>query len=139
MPIFRITAEKPRGDWARNIQDIIDEMYNRTYFEFRRSGCWQPATNVYEASEAYFVCVDLAGLESRQVHIECVDDRRVIITGHRGKPRPAGHEGPLSVHVMEIDEGPFQREVELPVAVNAKAIEVEYVKGYLWIRLPKTT
>ena len=30
-------------DWSRNISDILEEMRNRSFFDFRDSGTWQPA------------------------------------------------------------------------------------------------
>ena len=39
---------------------------------------------------------------------------------------------------MEIDEGPFRREIDLPAAVDTSQVEATYRKGFLWIRLPKT-
>lgn len=38
---------------------------------------------------------------------------------------------------MEIDEGPFAREIELAQPVDVNAVEVNYDRGYLWILLPK--
>ena len=50
-----------------------------------------------------------------------------------------GVEGPLSIHAMEIDEGPFRREIELPEAVDVDRMEATYSKGYLWITVPRMT
>lgn len=126
-------------DWTRNIDEMIEEMHKRTFFEFRGSGTWQPSTNVYEISAAYLICLDLAGIEENQVEVQCIDARHVLVTGCRHKPRPEGVAGPLSIHVMEIDEGPFRREYDLPQPVDTARIEATYRKGYLWIMLPKAT
>ena len=67
---------------------MIEEMHNRTFFQFRDARAWQPATNVYEGEQAYFICVDLAGIEENQVSVECIEDRLVVITGARRKPAP---------------------------------------------------
>lgn len=126
-------------EWSRKIHDIMDEMLHRRFVHFRHADTWQPATNVYETREAYYVCVELAGMTPDGVDIECREQHRVLISGYRGNPRPEGVTGPLSVHVMEIDHGPFRREIDLPEPVNADAAESTYDKGYLWIKLPKTT
>lgn len=133
------------GSWqdmderSRSIGDILDEMRNRSFFDFRDSGTWQPSTNVYETASSYFICVELAGVAADGVNIECVDQNRVMIVGRRSQPRPAGIEGPLSVHVMEIDEGPFAREIDLPEPFDDDASSLSYNEGYLWIILPKKT
>ncbi|MBN2448444.1 MAG: Hsp20/alpha crystallin family protein [Phycisphaerae bacterium] len=137
IPTQRFGEGRNIDDWSQNIHDMIEEMHNRTFFQFRRADTWQPSINAYETETSYIVCVDLAGLEEKQVAVECVEERRIVIAGCRGKPRPEQHEGTLSVHMMEIDEGPFRREMELPQAIVADAVEAEYRKGYLWIHLPK--
>jgi HSP20 family molecular chaperone IbpA len=43
----------------------------------------------------------------------------------------------LRVHLMEIDHGPFSREVELPPDVNHERIAATYRNGLLWIEIPK--
>jgi HSP20 family protein len=124
-------------DWARNIHEMLEEMHRRTYIPFRDCGTWQPATNVYEDELAYHVCVDLAGLAPEEVSVECADQHHLTIAGQRANPQPEGSQGNLSVHVMEIDEGPFRREMDLPLAVDTTQVEATYRKGFLWIRLPK--
>lgn len=125
-------------DWSRKIQSLMDEMLNRSFVRFRKVETWQPATDVYETCSAYYICLELAGMTPEAVGVEWRGTRRLVITGYRGNPRPAGVSDPLSVHVMEIDHGPFRREVELPEPVNVDAVEATYDRGYLWITLPKS-
>ncbi len=126
------------NEWSRKIHDIMDEMLRRDFVRFRDAETWQPATDVYETRDAYFICVELAGMSPEAVDVECRDSRCVLVSGYRGDPRPEGIEGPLSVHVMEIDHGLFRREIELPEPVDFEAVDAKYDKGYLWIMLPKT-
>jgi len=37
---------------------------------------------------------------------------------------------------LEIDYGPFEREIELPAEVDAKQARAEQENGLLWIYLP---
>ena len=124
-------------DWSRKVQDIMDEMRNRIFLDYRTTGTWQPALNVYETRGAYYACVELAGLEQSAICVECLGPQRVRISGHRGQPRAGDLENPFSVEMMEIDEGPFCREFELPEPISVDAVEATYDKGYLWITLPK--
>ena len=126
-------------EWSRRIHDIMDEMRNRSFVDFRDTETWQPATDVYETRDRYFICVELAGVQPNAVDLVCPSRNRIVITGSRNSPRPAGIEGPLSVHVMEIDHGSFRREVQLPEPVDVDAVKATYDKGYLWIALPKIT
>jgi HSP20 family protein len=124
-------------EWSGRIQSIMDEMLNRNFVSFRDCGTWQPATNVYERREAYFLCIELAGMDEESIDVHCTTPTRVVIDGARAQPRPAEVSGPLSVHVMEIDQGPFRRIIDLPEAVDVDAVEASYSKGFLWITLPK--
>ncbi|MFQ6049087.1 MAG: Hsp20/alpha crystallin family protein [Phycisphaerae bacterium] len=38
---------------------------------------------------------------------------------------------------MEIDEGPFRRELQIAEEVDRSRITARYANGYLWIELPK--
>ena len=87
---------------------MIEEMHNRTFFQFRRRRVRgsRPPTSTRPRATTY-ICVDLAGLEEKQVGVECVEERRAWSSRAAAcKPRPERHEGDsLSVHLMEIDEG----------------------------------
>ncbi len=130
-----------RGDapdeWSDKIRELMDEMLNRSFVPFRRSETWQPATNVYETRDAYYVCVDLAGVPREAIEVRCDGQCRVLLRGSRQQPRPDGVDGPLSVHVLEIDEGRFEREIDLPEAIDDAGVNAAYTEGYLWITLPK--
>jgi HSP20 family protein len=123
--------------WTRQVNSIMDEMLNRSFVDFRSAGAWQPATDVYETRDRYYICVELAGVDERAVDVTCLDGRRVRISGTRPQPRPQDQPGPLSVHVLEIDEGPFLREIDLPETVRIEDVDATYSKGYLWVMLPK--
>ena len=40
---------------------------------------------------------------------------------------------------MEIEEGPFQREIELPGPVDTRELAVRHDRGYVWVTLRKIT
>jgi HSP20 family protein len=117
----------------------MDEMEKRDFVHFRDSGTWQPATNVYETRGAYHICVELAGVHHEQIDVECGHRARITISGKRLQPRPDGVAGPLSIHAMEIDEGPFRREIDLPEPIDVDKLAATYSEGYLWITVPRTT
>jgi HSP20 family protein len=43
----------------------------------------------------------------------------------------------VRIHVMEIDHGPFCREVDVPENVDKERISATHRNGLLWIELPK--
>ena len=126
-------------EWSRKIHDIMDEMQKRAFVHFRDTDTWQPATNVYETRDSYVICVDLAGVSQDQVGVECRDLKQIVIEGRRAQPRPEGIEGPLSVHALEIDEGPYLREIDLPEPIDVDCLKAIYSEGYLWIIAPRLT
>jgi HSP20 family molecular chaperone IbpA len=126
-------------DWSSKYQEIMDVMQTRSFCGFRTSGAWQPTINVYERRDAYFICVDVAGLDRSSLSIRCTDARRVVLAGQRARPQHPNTADPFTVELMEIDEGPFQREIELSVEVDGDGVELLYKSGYLWITLRKRT
>ena len=139
MPLDKFGQHENLDEWSRKIGDIMDEMFSRSFVGFRDGGVtWQPDTNVYETPAAYYICVDLAGVEQQQIDVQCQERNRITIAGVRTQPRPPGAASEFSVHAMEISEGAFRREIELPDPVDVDRIEASYSKGYLWITLPRT-
>ena len=98
-------------------------------------GGWSPAINAYRCRDGFVICVDLAGVDRSHVNLS-VEPRRVWIRGRRLPPEPADAEGPpLQVLALEIDHGPFEREVALPEEVEPNEVQAEQRNGLLWIYL----
>lgn len=124
-------------EWSRSLDELMDEMLNRTFVGFRERGAWQPAVNIYETADSYFVCADLAGVSPDSITLECIDSRRIVIHGARSQPRPAVRGGEIGVYALEIDEGQFHREILLPDPVRTDGIQTAFDKGFLWVTLPR--
>ncbi|MBI5864764.1 MAG: Hsp20/alpha crystallin family protein [Planctomycetes bacterium] len=137
MAFDKFGAGEGLDDWSRKIGDLMDEMMTRSFVHFRHHGTWEPSTNLYETRDAYYVCVELSGIDESQMDVQCADGRKLTISGQRDQPRPPNVDGPLSVYALEIDEGPFRREIEIPEPVVADRVIAVYTKGFLWITLPR--
>src|SRR5712692_226104 len=75
-------------------------------------------------------------LERSQIDLT-VEPRRVLIRGARALPEPTHAEGrAVRLLAMEIDYGPFEREVALPAEVEIDQASAEQRNGLLWISLP---
>jgi HSP20 family protein len=100
---------------------------------------WSPAINAYRCDQQIVICVDLAGVERSQLDLS-VQAGRLLLRGRREPPEPdcTGQES-VQVLAMEIDFGPFEREIALPADIDAQAIRVEQNAGLLWIYLPLRT
>ncbi len=69
---------------------------------------FQPPVNLYETTGSYHICVELAGMPREDIDVR-VDDGRLYIRGQREKPVVPGGDAEVSVTLMEIDSGRFQR------------------------------
>jgi HSP20 family protein len=117
------------------LQDVTYEL-SRSHFSRFAAHAWEPAINAYRCERCIRICVDLAGVDRSQIDLS-VEPRRLVIRGTRELPEPTEDEGcALKWLVMEIDYGPFIREVPLPVEVEIEEAQAEQRNGLLWISLP---
>ena len=66
-----------------------------------------------------------------------MEPERLIVRGVRDVPEPTHAEGrAVQLLAMEIDYGPFEREVRLPASVDIDNVHAEQRNGLLWISLP---
>jgi HSP20 family protein len=117
------------------LHDVTSELARPRFSRFGPH-CWEPAINAYRCEKCVRICVDLAGVERSLIDLT-VEPRRVVIRGTRELPEPTDVEGrPVRLLAMEIDYGPFEREVILPAEVEIDKAHAEQRNGLLWISLP---
>jgi|SRR5690606_960445 HSP20 family molecular chaperone IbpA len=117
---------------------IVSEMQT-LHFRFvqqERRG-WEPLMNVYRYPDHYEICVELAGVAPADIQVSA-GGRRVAISGVRRWPdlrcRLTGSECHRTT-LMEIEEGEFWREIELPEEIDERTADVLAQQGLVWIRL----
>src|SRR2546428_7267466 len=94
------------------LHDVTYELSRSQFSRFAHA--WEPAINAYRCETCIRICVDLAGVERSLIDLT-VEPRRVVIRGRRELPEPNRAEGhTVQLLAMEIDYGPFEREVTLP-------------------------
>jgi HSP20 family protein len=122
-----------------HLRRLHGQFYQQIRVEFSQSypsHAWNPDINAYLCAGQIIICVDLAGVEAAGVDVR-VESRRVQLRGHREAPEPRGpKERPLQTLAMEIDYGPFEREITLPVEVDTGRVTADQRNGLLWIYLP---
>jgi HSP20 family protein len=117
------------------LHDLTSELSRLQFSQFALHA-WAPAINAYRCEKSIRICVDLAGVERALIDL-MVEPRRVIIRGTRELPEPTDDEGcAQQLLAMEIDYGPFMREVTLPAEVEIEEARAEQRNGLLWISLP---
>lgn len=94
---------------------------------------WEPPTDVFETEREIIVVVEIPGMNGREIDV--VTDGKVLkISGARRNIIPQGQK---QFHKLEIQVGPFERLVELPVPVDHSDVSAHYEKGILNVTLHK--
>ena len=93
---------------------------------------FRPAVDVYRAADppVVTVVVELAGVDPEATELALAEGVLVV----RGVRRRSAGEQRV-VH-MELDYGPFERQVRIAEPVDAEAAEATYTRGLLVITLP---
>jgi HSP20 family protein len=95
---------------------------------------WAPPTDVYETETEFVTTMDIAGMDRSKISV-FTDGKMLTIRGIRNELAPAGKK---QFHKLEIQVGPFQRLIQIPVAIDSKSIFTNYSNGLLEVRLKKT-
>jgi HSP20 family protein len=95
---------------------------------------WAPPTDVYETETEVIVIMDIAGMELRDIAV-FTDGNVITIRGVRQEISPRCKK---QFHKMEIQVGPFQRIIQVPVPIDLQSISQTYANGLLEVRMKKT-
>ena len=121
----------------RQIDELFGDAWTRAGLAQRRTG-FRPRVDVYYSESGdrpkVVVKADLAGVATEDVSIE-VRGRILMIAGER-KARDT--EGRVYQQI-EIESGPFQREIQLGADVVAEQARATYDDGVLRIEIPLAT
>jgi HSP20 family protein len=131
--------EDIRSYYLRHLQGRLGQIaveLTRVRYSSSAAAAWHPAINAYRCRDGFVICVDLAGVERSEINLT-VEPTRVLIRGQRPAPEPDATPGPaVQILALEIDHGPFEREVVLPAEVDPEQAQAEQRNGLLWIFLP---
>ena len=122
--------------WLHGTLGDVSYQVTRVHYAQCAPQKWQPAINAFRCETAVRICVDLAGVDRSVIDLT-VEPQRVIVRGDREAPEPTDDEGrAVQMLALEIDYGPFEREVPLPAPVDVENATAEQRNGLLWIYLP---
>ncbi len=121
---------------SKQLDALMDELMGPNLTRLVSSGAWEPAWNVYEFTDRYVICVDLAGVRHDKIDLH-LDRGTLRLRGYREKPVWKKETEAPSVHMMEIDWGEFERSLALPPDVGGAGVTAAYRNGYLWVELLK--
>ena len=119
--------------------EIVEELQTFHFQQKARSARgWQPLINGYRYQDHYELCAEMAGIESDDVKVE-ISGGTITISGTRKWPELRCAKTGSRCHrttLMEIEDGAFWRQINLPDEIEAGSVELQFQNGLLWIRLP---
>lgn len=94
---------------------------------------WLPNVDVFESDDEFIIILDIAQIDPKDIKLSIHDNVMVI----KGVRKEITKFKKRHYHKMEIDFGPFERRINIPIAVNEQNIKTQYVAGFLEIRISK--
>lgn len=94
---------------------------------------WNPACEIFENEDHYFLTVEVAGIPKDLIQIEAIDNQ-LVISGERKVEDKKQENGLL---YSERQYGKFQRSFGLPKGIETEKIEANFQDGVLRILIPK--
>lgn len=117
---------------ADELEVYFNEVAHGKPVGFVASPKWKPPTDVYETATEIVVHMDVAGVRPEDFTVEYAEGV-LTIAGER----PARGEGKRHYHAMEVQIGPFERRLRLPVPVDPTSLRATYDQGFLEVLLTK--
>src|SRR4030095_3520441 len=117
----------------REIDELFGDVWTRAGLSPRERAAFPPRCDVYYCGDPSVAVVkaDLPGVDIKHVSLE-VRGRTLIISGERTASDTEGRV----YQQIEIEQGPFVREIQLGMEVDAERAKASYEDGILRVRLP---
>ncbi len=114
------------------IEELFADLWQVPRFSGLRHG-FRPNVDCFHTDDphALTVVVELPGVEAQSVRV-VAGERLLVITGERKRPKLPGRV----YQQMEIEYGPFQRQVRLVEDVDPERARARFDHGVLTIELP---
>jgi HSP20 family protein len=116
----------------QEIEDLIGDLWQVPRFMGLHRG-FRPNVDCYRSADPreLIVIVELPGVDSTSLEV-VVGERSLLVRGERPRPRVEGRV----YQQLEIEYGPFQRQVRLAEEVDPATARAHYENGILKISLP---
>lgn len=121
-----------------NIRELLEMLMSehtpaKHRIKMKTSFGWEPPMDVFDTDTEFVVIMDIAGMNRKDIAV-FTDGNILKISGIRKDLFP---EGKKQFHSLEIQVGPFQRLIGIPVEVDGESISTHYANGLLEIRLKR--
>jgi HSP20 family protein len=125
-----VADKRNLDELQREVQELFSDLWQVPRFSGLRAG-FRPHVDCFRTDDALTVLVELPGIDPDTVDL-FVADGALYLFGNRSRPR---FEGQV-YQQMELDYGPFRRQVALGADVDVAQAKATYEKGILSIVLP---
>ena len=117
---------------AEEIEQLFADLWQVFPFSRGMRRGYRPEVDVYRTGNppSLTVVVELPGVDPGEVEV-IASTQALVIAGERRRPKDCGH-----YQQLEIDYGPFQRQVTLAEPVDPERATATYERGFLTILLP---
>jgi HSP20 family protein len=127
--------EKRRRDMglaAEEIEQLFADLWEVFPFSRAMRRGYRPEVDVYRTEDppSLTVVVELPGVDPSEVKV-IASPQALLIAGERPRPKDYGQ-----YQQLEIEYGPFQRQVTLAVDIDPEQATATYERGFLTIKLP---
>lgn len=117
-------------------QSLAREMEKLQFSSYAGSGgAWTPNVDVFRCRDRFEILVELAGVGRESVELS-VSPRAILIEGARTRLASRADSERCEILAMEIQSGPFRRQINFPRPVDPERVSASQNKGLLRIRLP---
>ena len=117
---------------AEEIEQLFADLWQVFPFSRGLRRGYRPQVDVFRQDDppTLVVLVELPGVELEDLQL-AASAQALLILGERRRPRDCGH-----YQQMEIDYGPFQRQITLAEDIDPEGAAATYERGILTVRLP---
>ena len=117
---------------AEEIEQLFADLWQVFPFSRTLRRGYRPQVDVYRSEDPPMltVQVELPGVDPDDVQL-VASPQALLIAGERRRPKGGGH-----YQQMEIEYGPFQRQITLAENVDPEEATATYDRGMLTVRLP---
>ncbi|TML03306.1 MAG: Hsp20/alpha crystallin family protein [Actinobacteria bacterium] len=133
-PGYALTVEKRRDieHAAEEIEQLFADLWQVFPFSRGLRRGYRPQVDVFRSEEPPLLTVqiELAGVDPDDVQL-VASPQALLIAGERRRPKDCGH-----YQQMEMDYGPFQRQITLDEDIDPEDAVATYERGILTVRLP---
>jgi HSP20 family protein len=133
-PGYAANVEKRRDleHAAEEIEQLFADLWQVFPFSRGLRRGYRPQVDVFRSENppTLTVQIELPGVDLDDVQL-IASAQALLIVGERRRPKDSGH-----YQQMEIDYGPFQRQITLNEDIDPENAAATYERGILTVRLP---